>query len=74
MANELQGKRVAFMTANEGVEQVELTSPWEAVKKAGGEPILIATKRGEVQAFKHLDKADTFTAELSTEDAARRGL
>ena len=36
MASELAGTRVAFLTANEGVEQVELTAPWQAVKDAGG--------------------------------------
>ena len=35
---ELAGRKIAFLTANEGVEQVELTRPWEAVKKAGGDP------------------------------------
>jgi protease I len=60
MANELNGKRVAFMVANEGVEQVELTTPWEAVRNAGGTPELVAPKPGTVQAFNHLDKGDTF--------------
>ena len=32
MSNELAGKRIAFLVANAGVEQVELTSPWQAVK------------------------------------------
>jgi protease I len=60
MTSELSGKRVAFMMAQEGVEQVELTKPWEAVKEAGGTPELIAPEKGEVQAFNHLDKASTF--------------
>ena len=67
--NELQGRRIAFVTANEGVEQVELTSPWDAVKQAGGEPVLVATKPGTVQAFNHLDKADTFPVDMTTSDA-----
>jgi protease I len=50
----------------EGIEQVELTSPWEAVEKAGGQPVLAAPERGKVQAFNHLDKADTFEATLDT--------
>jgi hypothetical protein len=33
VAGELSGLRVAFLTANEGVEQVELTTPWQAVKR-----------------------------------------
>ncbi len=60
MSNELQGKRIAFLTATEGVEQVELTEPWKALEKAGAELELLSTKRGKVQAFNHLDKADTF--------------
>ncbi len=60
MANELDGRRVAFMIANEGVEQVELTRPWEAVQAAGGTPMLLAPEAGTAQAFNHLDKSDTF--------------
>ncbi len=30
MSNELQGQRIAFLVANSGVEQVELTTPWQA--------------------------------------------
>jgi protease I len=56
----LDGKRVAFLVANEGVEQVELERPWEAVRDAGAETELIAPEAGEVQAFEHLEKADTF--------------
>jgi protease I len=61
MASELNGLRVAFLTSNEGVEQVELTTPWQAVTDAGGTPELIAPEGGKVQAFNHLDKSDTFT-------------
>jgi protease I len=35
MADELNGKKIAFLTANEGVEEVELTEPLKAVTKAG---------------------------------------
>jgi hypothetical protein len=66
MANELSGKKIAFLVANEGVEQVELTQPWQAVQEAGGDPVLAAPEAGEVQAFNHLDKADTFQASVPT--------
>ncbi|MEA2702661.1 MAG: protease [Actinomycetota bacterium] len=72
MANELSGRRIAFLTANEGVEQVELTEPWKAVEKAGGRPELLAPEAGEVQAFNHLDKADTFPVD-GTVGEARAG-
>ncbi|MCX5588299.1 type 1 glutamine amidotransferase domain-containing protein [Streptomyces erythrochromogenes] len=52
--------RVAFLVAPEGVEQVELEKPWQAVKDQGWQPRLVSTETGEVQAFHHLDKADTF--------------
>ena len=69
MASPLEGKRVAFLTANEGVEQIELTEPWKAIEDAGGKPELLALEAGEVQAFEHLDKADTFTADRAVSDA-----
>ena len=69
MANEIQGKRIAFLMANEGVEQVELTRPWEAVKEAGGEPELIAPDGGEVQAFNHLDKGESFSVDKTVGQA-----
>jgi len=56
----LQGLTIAFLVAPMGVEQVELTSPWQAVAEAGGSPRLVSTKPGRVQAFRHLDRADTF--------------
>ncbi|MCW7944160.1 glutamine amidotransferase [Streptomyces hygroscopicus] len=52
--------RIAFLTAHEGVEQVELTDPWQALADAGHEPVLVSTKPGHIQAFNHLDRADTF--------------
>ncbi len=66
---DLAGKKIAFLTANEGVEQVELTEPWNAVTRAGGEPVLIAPESGTVQAFNHLDKGDTFTASVAVSGA-----
>jgi protease I len=70
MSERLVGKRIAFLVANSGVEQVELTTPWTAVEEAGGTPVLIAPERAEVQAFDHdVEKADTFDADLGVGDA-----
>jgi protease I len=69
MTNDLAHKKVAFLVAPEGVEQVELTRPWEAVKDAGGTPILVSTEVGKVQAFNHLTPADTFEADVAADDA-----
>jgi protease I len=66
---QLDGKRIAFLVAQEGVEQVELTEPWKAVQAAGGTPELLAPEGGEVQAFNHLDKGDTFPVDRRIADA-----
>src|SRR3954469_2495029 len=68
MADELKGKTIAFLAA-EGVEQVELTEPWKAVEQAGGTPELVSVEDGEVQAFNHLDKGDTFPVDRTAKDA-----
>ncbi len=68
MSNEIEGKKVAFLVANEGIEQVELTEPWKAIENAGGTPELIAPESGKAQAFNHLDKADTFEVDAITAD------
>jgi protease I len=69
MADALKGKTVAFLVATEGIEQVELTEPWKTVEEAGGTPRLVAPEGGEVQAYNHLDKADTFTVDDTLDDA-----
>jgi protease I len=64
----LDGKRIAFL-ATDGVEQVELTEPLEAVRNEGAEVDLISLKKGEFQGFDHLDKGDIFTADKAVKDA-----
>ena len=67
MADELNGITVAFLVAPEGIEQVELTEPWRAVEETGGTPKLVSTSDGEVQAFNHLDAADKFSVDATTD-------
>lgn len=69
MTKELDGQTIAFLVANEGVEQVELTDPWQAVVDAGGTPRLIAPQSGKVQAFDHLTSADEFDVDVVVSDA-----
>jgi protease I len=66
----LSGKTVAFLVATEGIEQVELTEPWAAVREAGGTPVLVSTEDGKVQAFNHLDRADTFAVDAVVDDVS----
>lgn len=71
MSDTLQGRKIAFLVANSGVEQVELTTPWQAVKDAGGEPVLVAPDKDTVQAFNQdVEKGDTFDADLAVADAS----
>jgi protease I len=65
----LQGRTIAFLVAAEGIEQVELTEPWKAVQEAGGTPRLLSPETGKVQAFDHLDKADTFDVDQAVSEA-----
>lgn len=69
MASELTGRRVAFMVANEGMEQAEFTEPWQAVREAGGTPELLAPEPGQAQAFNHLDKGDVFPVDRAVSQA-----
>jgi protease I len=68
MSDELNGKRVAILVTD-GFEQIELTSPREALEKAGAKCVLISDVDGKVQGFKHHDKADKFKVELDLEKA-----
>jgi protease I len=63
MDPDMAGKRVAFLVADEGVEQAELMLPWQAVKRYGGRPELLAPSAGRVRAMKHLEKGDTFAVD-----------
>ncbi len=63
-------KKVAFLVASEGIEQVELTEPWKAVTDAGHEAVLVSPEPGQVQMFNHLDKADTKDVDVTVADVS----
>jgi protease I len=50
----LSNKMVAILT-EEGFEQVELTSPLEALKNAGAQVDVISPKSGKIKAWNHTD-------------------
>jgi protease I len=69
MSDELQGKRVAILAAD-GVEQVELERPREAVEQAGAETELLSLESGEIQAMNgDIEPADTFAVDREVADA-----
>jgi len=67
MANELKGKKIAFLVA-EMFEEVELTKPWKALEDAGAELTLVSLEDGEVQGFDHYDKAGSFKVDKTVEE------
>ena len=69
MSSELKGKKVAFL-ATDGVEQVELTEPWKAVRDEGAKVELISLEDGKIQGFNHYDKADEFAVDRTVEEAS----
>ena len=71
MSKALDGKKIAFLVANTGVEQIELTKPWQAVEEAGGQPVLLAPEDDDVQAVNHdIELGDTFSPDLVVADAS----
>src|SRR4051812_56611 len=68
MAGELDGMTVAVL-ATDGVEQVELDRPWQALEEAGAEPELVSFEPGTIQAFEHLDKGETRKVDATLGDA-----
>lgn len=64
----LAGKRIAFL-ATDGVEQVELTKPRDALKAQGAATQIVSIKAGKIQAFNHHDKGDMLTVDVTLDDA-----
>jgi len=70
MASKLTDKKVAILMDNEGVEEIELKGPMQALRDAGADVHLLAPDDGEIQAFNHLDKASKFTVDRAVADAS----
>lgn len=66
---DLTGKQVAFL-ATCGFEQVELTGPWDAVKAAGGVPVLVSLESGKIQGMNHDEKADQFDVDKTIDEVS----
>src|SRR3954454_5268568 len=67
---DLKGKKIAILTANEGVEKVEYTEPRKALEDAGATVERIATEKGGGQLLEHLDKAATVKPDKATSDVS----
>ena len=71
MATQLKGRKVAFL-ATDGVEQVELTAPWNALKQAGAEVKLVSDKPGEIQAVNHGANGATYPVDAEVSKVSAR--
>ena len=62
--------RIAFLVANEGVEQAELADPWQAVEQDAGRPVLLAPEPGTVQAYQGRERAAKFPVHHTVEEVS----
>ncbi|WP_311221888.1 MULTISPECIES: type 1 glutamine amidotransferase domain-containing protein [unclassified Acidovorax] len=57
------GRKVAILVTD-GFEQIELTSPRDALQQAGAQTLIVAPKNKALQGFNHDEKADTFEVDV----------
>ncbi len=69
MADELKGRKIAFLAADM-FEEVELAKPWKALEEAGAKLELISLKDGEIQGFDHYDNAGTYKVDKTVEEVS----
>jgi len=71
MASEkLSGKRVAFLVAPEGIEQVELTEPRQALDDAGATTQVVSPADGSIKAWQHDHWGDEIDVDIPLADAS----
>jgi protease I len=64
----LSGKKVAILVTD-GFEQVEMTSPKQALEEAGAAITLISPKRDKVKGWQHTDWGDEFKVDVPLDQA-----
>jgi protease I len=71
MASQLTGRRVAFL-ATDGVEQVELAAPWNALKQAGADVLLVSDHPGDIQSVNHDANGEKYHVDLEVASSSPR--
>jgi len=71
MASPLTGRKVAFL-ATDGVEQVELAAPWNALKQAGADVFLISDHQGDIQSVNHDANGEKYHVDRNVADSSPR--
>ena len=69
MARDLTGKTIAIL-ATDGFEEIELTSPRDALKGAGATVEILSLKAGSIQGFNHFDKGQAVSVDRTLEQAS----
>jgi protease I len=69
MPGKLDGRKIAIL-ATDGVEQVELVEPRQALEDAGAQTELVSLDDGEIQGFNHLDHGDKLRVDKKVSDAS----
>ena len=72
MPERLDGCRIAVLVAN-GFEQVEMTEPVEALKRAGAKVEIVSPESAQVTGHKHFDKGDSFAVDVPLDRARPDG-
>ena len=68
MANNLDGMRVAILVAD-AFEQVEMTEPKKALDERGARTQIVSPAKGQVQGWRHFEKADKFPVDVPLDRA-----
>ncbi len=67
----LDGKKIAFLTSQIGIEKAELTEPWKTVTDAGATAVHLAPETGDVQSMVgDVDKDEVFAADRTIASAS----
>jgi protease I len=66
--NTLNGKKIAILV-EDGFEQIELTSPKQALEEAGAKTFIISPKRDKVQGWEHTKWGQEFPVDVGIEQA-----
>ena len=69
MTKRAEGKTLAIL-ATDGFEEVELTSPKEAIENAGGKTVIVSLEPGEIQANQHREKGVTVKVDKTVDQVS----
>jgi protease I len=64
----LNGKKVAILV-EDGFEQIELTSPKQALEQAGAQTQIVSPKQGKVKGWEHTKWGQEFPVDVSIDQA-----